>query len=390
MKKQWAMLAALLAMSTKLALCAERGEVITKDGGVLRGEVTVEGDQVRVNREGIVSVLSTDAVKEIRTASQIAEAYKRQLADLDDKDWAGHLKLAEWCLDRGMIDAAKERCGHVLTLDIENAEAKRILGRINQQSVVPSDARRATKKEPGKPATDLKKGDLLSKEQISRIRMAEFRPGDRVSVRFKNDVLQRFLDAVAGTEPYNRRGYREEFMAKAGSEKLEEILKATGMHFADDIEVTSDPEAIQIFRREVMPVIRTGCASLSCHGGVGAPKIRLHSVDTPAAVYTYFYALDTYKGPKGVKMIDRTYPEEGLLTQYLLPNDIAESGLAHPGDVPPTVRDRSDRRYDAVVSWIKDGLRNPRLDPGIEPDSEARTNNKPTTTRSSGAPPARK
>jgi len=247
----------------------------------------------------------------------------------------------------------------------------------------------APKKDGEDALTKIRKGQLLTKEQMSRVRLAEFKPGERVTVRFKNDVLHRFLDAVAGSPEYSYRGYREEFLAKSNSEKLAEILEVTGMYFADDIEVTSDPEAIRVFRTDVMPMIRTGCASSKCHGGPNAPRIRLHTQETPAAVLTNFYVLDSFEGPGGVRMFDRGYPEEGYFTQYLLPRDLARAGLAHPGaDIPPLARDRDDRRYMRAVTWIGQVLRRPRQDPGLHESPDRKGKTQPTVVERGSRRPA--
>jgi hypothetical protein len=227
----------------------------------------------------------------------------------------------------------------------------------------------------------IRKGELLTKEQINRIRMAEFRRGERVTVRFKNDVLNRFLEAVAGTEGYTGARSRERFMGLSNSDRLAAIIDATGMSFADDIEISSDPEAIRFFRTSIMPIVRQGCATNRCHGGVSAPAIRLHSADTTAAVYTDFFVLDSHVGPDGVQMLDREYPPEGYFLNYLLPKGQARGGLAHPDTTPPlvpVVRSRNDPRYRQAERFLTEVLQRPRLDPEIEATPEAKAREKAT------------
>ncbi|MBN1343484.1 MAG: hypothetical protein JXQ73_12425 [Phycisphaerae bacterium] len=366
------MVVSVLALGAT-AIRADMGTVITKDGRTLQGDITEEGDQVRINRGGIVMVLNRDQIKEIRTETSSADEYAQRLKKLTRDDIGGHFRLAEWCRDRGMLDKARERCEYVLSLDPDHANAKLLLKAVNKRSRRSTDAKSAPEEAQAKegPKTTWRRGDLLDKEQISRIRLAEVRPGERVNVRFKNDVLDRFLEAVAGTDGYNQRDSRANFMAKSNADKLAGILDATGMHFADDIEVRSDPESIRVFKSDIMPTIKTSCTSLKCHGNSGAPKIRLYTQNTPAAVYTNFYNLDRFEkavpGRGKALMFDRGYPEDGLFPHYLLPKSLSDPALAHPGDIEPAVRGKDARQYTMALDWIKEVLKHPRVDAGIEP-----------------------
>jgi hypothetical protein len=237
------------------------------------------------------------------------------------------------------------------------------------------------KPESGGVLEKIRKGELLTKEQINRVRMAEFHRGDRVTVRFKNDVLNRFLETVAGTDEYTGARSRERFMALSNADKLAAIVKATGMYFVDDIEISTDPEAIRFFRTSIMPIVRQGCATNRCHGGAGAPAIRLHSADTTAAAYTNFYVLDSYVGPDEVQMFDRQYPEEGFFLNYLLPKEQARGGLTHPDTSPPlvpAVRSRNDPRYRLAERFLTEVLQRPRLDPEIEAKPASKAQEKAT------------
>ncbi len=218
----------------------------------------------------------------------------------------------------------------------------------------------ASKTQEGAASAKIQKGQLLTKEQINRIRMAELKPDETVPVRFKGDVLAQYQEQVLATKED-----RDAFRSLTNREKVTEILKSTGTSLADSIEIGGDPEALRVFRTDVMPLVRTGCATTKCHGGPEAPKIRLYAQDTPAAVYTNFYALDSFDNTEGKPMFDRQYPEDSLFMNYLL-GDAANRELAHPGKIPALVRDTDDRRYQRVFSWVKDVLKLHREDPEID------------------------
>ena len=372
----WRVVAAIAITAGSAALGDESGTVITKDGRTLHGQVTVDGDQVRVNRSGIMIVLSKDEVEEVRTSASVQADYRKRLAKLAKDDTDGHLRLAEWCRDRGRLDLAMERCEHVLDLVPDHANAV-LLHKALEKRLESSPGKKKSSRK-GKGAKRYSRGELLGKEDMSRVRLAELKPDERVPARFKNDVLDRFLDAVAGSEEYSQKDFRRTFKAKSSSDKLAEIVKATRMHFADDIDVRKDPEAIRVFRSDIMPIVRTNCATLKCHGGggPGSEKMRLFSQSTTAASLTNFYVLDRFAksspGRATVRMFDRGYPEDGLFPHYLLPKDIAEPSLAHPGEIPVVANGKDDRRYVSALDWIKDVLRRPREDPGIEPAAKAK------------------
>jgi len=107
--------------------------------------------------------------------------------------------------------------------------------------------------------------------------------------------------------------------------------------------------------------------------------MRLYSKRKTEAVYTNFYTLDRFKksvpGRGLVSMFDRGYPEEGLFLNYLLPRGMArDQVLAHPKvgstDIEPVVRGKDARDYIEVRTWLKEVLRQPRQDPGIEDAAE--------------------
>jgi len=355
------------------AFGAEMGTVITKDGRTLEGEITRKGDEVHVDSGGRLTVLSKDQVKEIRPSVPVDAEYEKRLAGLAKDDVAGHVALAEWCLERGRPDLALQRCEHALKIAPKHTNAKLLRGAAQRRMKSKPDAGRPRKKR-GRTPGGKRQGKLLTDKEIGRIRLAELKPGERVKVRFADGLLDRFLDAVAGTRPeYSTATFRRDFRDKSNSEKLADIVKATALYYADEIEVSSDPVAIRVFRKDIMPIVKVNCATSKCHGG--AAKIRLYTQRKTEAVYTNFYTLDRFKksvpGRGLVSMFDRGYPEEGLFLNYLLPRELVrDQVLAHPKvdstDIKSAARSKESDAYIDTGDWLKEVLRRPRQDPGIE------------------------
>lgn len=349
-------------------LPAERGTVITKDGRKIPGDITQDDGQVRVNRQGIVIILGKDEVAEIRTAEAMRADYRTKLEKLAADDLAGHIDLAVWCRDHGLFDEAAERCEYVLDKDAANVNAKLLLRSLQRRA-------RESKRKPRaaattKPTESPYRAGLLTEEQIYRVRLSVYRPGEDVGVRFKNNVLDRFCEAVAGTRYYDYRGWRDDFRALDKRDQLAEIVDVTGMYFADGIEIRSDPAGIRVFRREILPMVRQHCASLKCHGGAGESKFQLYTQRTTAAEVTNFLVLDKYEkdvlGRGRIRMLDRAYPEEGFLPNYLLPRALSDPALEHPIEIEPAVRDRYENRYLILLAWLKEILPSPRVEPRVK------------------------
>ncbi len=353
-------------------LFGAQGSVTTHDGRTLRGDVTVKEDVVTVNRSGIIITLGRDEVKKIETAESSEDEFEQRMAKLEPDDVRGHIQLAQWCQKRGMHREAFELCSKALKLDPDNVNAKLLHRALARRIGKATPDQEGKTEEEDEPET-WRKGRMLTQAEINRIRIAEFRPGERLSIRFKNDVIDRYL----AREEFKRDpAYCQMFRDFTDEEKLTSMVRTTGMEYADSIEVRSDPRAIRVFKDDVMPLVRKGCATLQCHGGKAPPKIRLYGRSTPAAVYTNFYTLDRFTksvrstvddSVRILRMFDRSYPEEGFFLNYIVPSQYVTMGmLAHPGESEPITDGPDDRDYIAVRSWIQRVLRQPRIDPGIE------------------------
>ncbi len=360
-----ALLGAALCLAERLP--AERGTVITKDGRKIPGDITQDETQVRVNRQGIVIILGKDEVAEIRTAEDTRVAYRERLEKLAADDLAGHVDLAVWCRDHGLFDEAVQRCEFVLDQEPGNINAKLLLRSLQRRA---RESTRASERGPTTQAAESPyRAGLLTEQQVYRVRLSVYRPGEDVGVRFKNNVLDRFCEAVAGMRYYDYRGWRDDFRNLDKRDQLAEIVDTTGMYFAEDIEIRTDPAGTRVFRREILPMVRQHCAALKCHGGAGESKFQLYRQQTAVAEVTNFLVLDRYEkqvpGRGVVRMLDRAYPEEGFLPNFLLPRALSDRALEHPIEIEPAVRGRYENRYLILLAWLKEILPRPRIDPRV-------------------------
>jgi hypothetical protein len=104
----------------------------------------------------------------------------------------------------------------------------------------------------------------------------------------------------------------------------------------------------------------SGCAVSGCHNTVAsAGGFLLFTGDnSPRADYTNFYILQHYERLPAVRdgivrlMIDRTHPEDSLLGQYGLAQDMGAPPHPKADNFRPIFMGRSDGRYVSLLRWI--------------------------------------
>ncbi len=223
---------------------------------------------------------------------------------------------------------------------------------------------------------ELPPAPLLSKRDVQHLKLHELvleGTPENVHVQFERKNKQRDLAADVLDELRKRPDFKpawaEVLTRGQPPEKLQLIVRETGTKYADRIDITSDPEVLDMFRRRVLPLVNNSCARAGCHAGTTARAFRLPIGSRAGDAYGYavFALLDPMQGGQG-PVIDRESPEDSLLLTYMLPQE--DNGRAHPpvGRGPsfkPVIWGRDDPQYRTVVDWIKFLVR-PRPDYDLE------------------------
>ena len=216
----------------------------------------------------------------------------------------------------------------------------------------------------------------LTDEDIQRLKLGELRLdglAEPVRVRFLRKGKQRDLATEVLEELKRRQELKpedEEVLLRGQPyERLQLILRLTGLEHAERVVIDTDPAVFATFRRRVLPLVNKGCARSGCHSGKGARVFRfpLGSPTSDTYAYTSFVLLDemaTAYGP----LLDRTNPEDSALLYYLMRPEDTDRG--HPPvkrgpAFKAVIRDREDRQYEAVLDWIN-SLRVPRPEYGLK------------------------
>jgi hypothetical protein len=391
-----------LALIPLLVLClppspvrADEAVIELKDGRQLRGDVRETDAEVilvtsvgelRIPRDQVLRVrpvtpraatAPSDAGRSTKSPpaadDSVDAEYARRLAALAPDDADGHFALAEWAEQRGRYDLVAEQCRRVLRIQKDHAKAMVLLRTAERRLTQPPPDRPAPERPApaiavGEGRASLAQAPLASEKDINRLKLYEYaRNGEpeKVRVKFKRKPGEPELPALVLADASNLQelgdGDRRKLERGKPHEQLQVILAATDMRYADRIEVRSNTETFETFRRRVLPHVVQGCATAGCHAGEAAAVFRLPKNPTArdATLFTSFLILDRIQTKDG-PLINRENPSESVLLSYLLPPEVGPHH--HPpvkrGAIKPVLRSRNDRNHDHIVEWIR-ALRSP-------------------------------
>lgn len=112
-----------------LAGAARADTVYLKNGARFEGAAEDRGDTVvlRLQSGSSVTIPKAD-VERIEKSPPPWEVYARRAAELKPGDAAGHLALARWCKDAGLLAQMRKELAAVIAAEPDNAEARAMLG----------------------------------------------------------------------------------------------------------------------------------------------------------------------------------------------------------------------------------------------------------------------
>ena len=314
---------------------------------------------------GVVAGTLLSVVGLVALADGVEDQYKQRFRKLAADDIEGHYKLALWCKEQKAFTLLKTQCTYILRKS-KNHEPARLLLELARREMAAGAPPGAGPAGRGKPRLAAL-GRILNDDEIQILRRSELlldRP-ERVGVKFKNRVLERFFAEMQGGPGF---GFtRQRFFKLPPSERAQLILDFAPEAYGRDVEITTDPQRFANFERKVLPIVLEGCATATCHGTHGRARWRLYSdrVRSKNMVYTnYLIMHELTLGQE--RLIDRDLPDRSLVLVYGLPE--ATTGPDHPSNHPqpidPPFRNPKDRKYLEVLDWIE-SLALPTPDYGI-------------------------
>jgi hypothetical protein len=359
-------------------LFAEPAVVKTRDGTSYEGDVEQQGDNVIITIHGVRTVIQKSNVESIQPAGDYQKMFRERIEKLAADDAAGRIALAREAFDRRQYDLSRDTLENALAIDPNNAEASRLLNTVQSQirlerlRSASAPAGGAAGAEPatrpqvaGQAALDRR---FLTQADIQAIRRKELKPSDaRVGIRFEGDVKRRFADMQNITFA--------EFTAKPVVDQAIDILTKGEPEMREKVQIVGDPQSIQVYKRDIQPLVLQSCSTIGCHGGPsGGGFVLLYPANSDVVSYTNFYILNSFSrleggstvgegvfSPSQVKLIERGRGEHSLLANYGLPIDQAEFDhpLVKDRPISPIYRDKDDARYRTVVDWMNNALAQP-------------------------------
>ena len=359
--------------------------VLLKDGQRYKGLLVSRDDEKVVLRiSGINTPIPTSQIDRVQVLAPVLVQYKSMRETIDDNDTERLLMLVEWLRLRSQWDPALAELDHILKVQPDNFEAKKMRTLVASQKKLAEAAANpkpvhpptgpATK--PGAPAAEADAFPVLGERDINLIKVYEVDLNDPPRMLIDRRTIERLLTEHAGDQaiPNTPEG-REAMYRMPPAKILEAMFKVQARNLYDQVQVRDHPRAMRLFRDEVQTGwIVNNCATSRCHGGSEAGRLRLCNKrpGTDAAVYTNFLILERYRMSDGRALINYDEPAKSPLLEMALPRD--PSRTSHPvvpaaeghGDLwRPFFRSASDAKFAKAEEWIK-ALYRPRPDYPIQ------------------------
>ncbi|NLW87174.1 MAG: hypothetical protein GXY38_09910 [Planctomycetes bacterium] len=349
--KVFCLVLASLIFTTALE-AQEKKTLVLKDGRRVTGIVTKIPGGYQVEGRIAVTTHLDDEVASIEDAALTPEEeYAQKLEKLDTASADAQYELAEWAYKNNLREHARRHLREALRIDPDHIKAKALLAQVEAQRPQGQDGTQGTAAD-----ADFRQEWLIDQQDIERVRLEELRPGDKVTVRLQNNVINRFVEMMDGTDEFKKPRAAEQFRGLPPIRQVHYMLDkldSDNTSIKDDIVVTSDPKFMIDFRQRIWPLVASTCGASACHGGSevrGGLRLFVSGVSSERIDYTNFVILDGFVS-QGRRMIDRANPEMSLLVSYALPE--GQGKFRHPVKINPAFS-RTSPSYHMLLSWIKD------------------------------------
>ena len=196
----------ILITLTPLSLLGAKNIVILKNGRKIIGEVTKTKEGYEIKIEGGTIVVAADDVLKITSFTDLQDELSKKLNAVKSNDARGYYRVACWAYDNGLLtEAEKILTEKALKLKPDYEDAKLLLKLIKIRLAEKKEKGQTTTTPSGPAGKPSKKPKipLLTKEDIYRIRLVELKPDDKVVIRYRNKVLERFIKSMRGKDEFN-------------------------------------------------------------------------------------------------------------------------------------------------------------------------------------------
>ena len=373
--------------------------VVLRDGQRYAGLlISRDNEKVVLRIAGIDETIPTSQIDRVSVLAPVLERYRSMRSAIDDNDVDSLLRLVEWLRARGQWDAALTELDHILKVQPDHYDAKRMRTLVLSQKKLAESAGAGSKGHGARPkpaaAPAAEEFPLLAEHDINLIKVYEVDLSDPPRMLIDRRTVDRLLQEHKGDPalPATQDG-REALYRGSPARVLELMFKVQARNLYGDVQVVDQPRSMRMFRDDVhRSWLINSCATARCHGGTEAGRLMLCNKrpGSEATVYTNFLILDRFRLADGRALVNYEEPAKSPLLQLGLPR---EGSLAQHPTVPaqeghgdlwrPVFRSADDRRFQEAVEWIRSMYR-PRPEYPIQYTPPA-----PSAPRAPQAPVAR-
>lgn len=327
-------------------------------------------ERVVLRIAGIDTAIPTAQIDRITLMRPVLDRYREMRAAISDDDVEQLLMLAEWLRSRNQWDAALKELDHILRVQPQNGEAKRLRVLVESQRMLAERAGQGRSPAPSSGPRTSAADDgtdgfpLLSADEINLIKVYEVDLTNPPRMHIGRDTIRRLIEKYAADPliPKTPEG-REALLRATPARILDLMFRLQAREFYGEVRVVDQPRSLRLFRDDVhRGWLLNSCGTNRCHGGSEAGRLALYTrrPGSDATVYTNFLILERFRLSDGRPLINYDDPAASPLLQMGLPRE--GSSAPHPvvpatsgtGDLwRPTFRNADDHRFAEAVEWIK-------------------------------------
>ena len=345
------------------------GMVELRDNTILRGLLIKDDfDEVVIEIEGVRARLPRSSVYSAQFDLTLTEKLARFKEMIEPTQYLRRFELARWLFDEEAYALAKVELESLIA-DSQMPEAIALLKFVDAQIALeskrPSEVTDAgtdggdAEAEERSGTVDLKDllpNEILSARDVNLIRVYEIDFSRPPKLFVSPDSIRSILETYGDSNliPADSVGRTKLFRADP-LDIVQLLFELKARDLYDQIEVQSEPHALNLFRQRVHDAwLIPNCATSRCHGGLQAGRFFLHRRNSRSerVRYTNFLILDRWD--LGTRpLLDFDDPTNSLIVQYALPRN--EARFPHP-EVKgwrPVFTKSNQRLLKDTIGWLE-------------------------------------
>jgi hypothetical protein len=337
--------------------------VTLKDGREIEGKVsrTPTGD-IRIEAKYGILTFKADDVESVVDVVSPKDAYMERKSKIDTADADALVGLAQWVMEehgknRDLLKNAEADLEQAMKIKKDHRRAELLLRVVKGQLEATAPAEEAGSNGGTTAVGRIGEDELVTQRDIYNIRLQELRDNDRVTIKYQNDVLDRFIKIMRASEQsgWDKRSTEKRFRGLSRRKQVAYMLEQVPDNWGilQDILIQNDPQFMVDFRSKVWPILRRTAASAKNNYGANLMdgyQFKITASGGEKVDYTNYVIFVGYKKGR-TRMVDRQKPEDSLILKAGLQETIDPK--TDPRSVIPSYTMKNSAEYERVMEYIK-------------------------------------